>query len=501
MIKKLSLLFFFSAYFSICISQDDTTKKVFYYDSGRISSEGMMYQGKPVGYWKAFYESGLLKSEGNRLNNELQGPWKFYNENGDLKKEINYEKGLKQGLTFIYDDSCNLVRIENYEADVLDGKVREYYQADTMVRWVIPFNQGIRDGYAFEYAKDGRIITIIDYNNGFVKKKEEINRRNKLGKQGTWREFFNDGSLHTESRYKNDVLHGYYKEYDRDGKLVAAILYLDGIIQENPEELSNLEVRREYYEDGTVKSEGTYNYQGEKEGTFKSYDEKGNLIIANVFSKDVLLAKGKLNKEGQRIEEWEFYYPDSSLRAKGEYKEGLRIGKWIFYHNNGKVEQKGKYVKDEKPHGDWVWYYSNGQIWREEGFWKGREDGEAIEYDESGEVISKGQYIDGKKDGIWFYELNDHKEEGNYVEGNKDGEWVHTFLENGKVSFKGKFINGDPDGKHVYFYPNGKIKREEYYELGYEEGTWRSYDEEGNLMLTSQWEGGKEVKLDKRKVK
>ena len=72
---------------------------------------------------------------------------------------------------------------------------------------------------------------------------------------------------------------------------------------------------------------------------------------------------------------------------------------------------------------------------------------------------------------------------------------------NGKVKFKGSFINGDADGKHVYYYTNGRIKREEYYELGYEEGTWRSYDTDGNLVLTSQWEGGREVKLDKRKVK
>ena len=124
----------------------------------------------------------------------------------------------------------------------------------------------------------------------------------------------------------------------------------------------------------------------------------------------------------------------------------------------------------------------------------------AIEYNDTGKVVSKGVYIDGKKDGEWFYEMGDHKEEGKYIEGNKTGEWVYTY-NSVKTNFKGSFVNGDADGKHFYYYPNGRLKREEYYELGYEEGTWRSYDREGNLTLSSQWEGGKEVKLDKKKVK
>lgn len=482
------------------IGQNDTIEKKFFYKSGKLSSQGNMYNGQPVGYWVTYYENGITKSEGGRKAGLLSGKWKFYNEGGNLITEISYESGKKNGLTLVYDDSTNLIREEFYENDVLHGKTREYFISDSIVKWVIPYEKGIKNGTAFEYASDGRLITIVEYSNGFLKKKEEINRKNSLGKQGTWREYFEQGPLHIEARYKNNVLHGYYKEYDLDGKLVTALLYIDGIVQENPEELSNLEVRKEYYDNGIVKWEGTYNYLGEKEGTFKNYNKKGDLETAFIYSKGLLLAKGKLNKAGERIEEWEFYYPDSSLRAKGNYNEGLRIDLWMFYHSNGKIEQKGKYMKGEKPHGDWIWYHPNGEIWREEGFWKGKEEGMAVEYNDTGGVVSKGEYIDGKKDGIWFYQMNDHKEEGKYIEGNRNGEWVYTF-QNGRTNFKGSYVNGDPDGRHIYYYPNGKIKREEYYELGYEEGVWRSYDEMGNLILTSQWEGGREIKLDKKKVR
>ena len=38
----------------------------FYYDNGKVSSEGTMRDGKPDGYWKTYSQNGIIKSEGNR---------------------------------------------------------------------------------------------------------------------------------------------------------------------------------------------------------------------------------------------------------------------------------------------------------------------------------------------------------------------------------------------------------------------------------------------------
>ncbi|MEQ8323681.1 MAG: hypothetical protein RH916_03285 [Vicingaceae bacterium] len=504
MVKTIShlLIFLWLIFFYNTIkAQNDTIEKIFRFENGTVSSIGKMHDGKPVGYWRAFYQTGILKSEGNRQNRELEGNWKFYRENGDLKKEISYTKGVKNGPTKLYNDSCKLIKIERYRNNELHGKSESFYAHSGALKAVVIYEDGIKDGVAYEFAEDGRIITMTTFDHGFIKKKERINRKNDLGRQGIWREFYPaDSSLKREIRYRNDIYHGYYKEYDREGKLMVALLYLDGVVQENPEELALLETRKTYFENGGIKTEGTYNYLGEKEGSFKTFDSKGGIEKVEIYSKDALLAKGKLDKEGQRIGYWEFYYNEGQIRAKGEYKDGLRIGNWTFYHSNGRVEQKGKYQKEEKPHGDWVWFYPNGELWREESFWRGREDGQAVEYSDSGSVITKGEYIDGRKEGFWFYVMGDHREEGNYIEGNKSEEWIYYFP-NGKINFRGSYLNGDPNGKHIYYYPNGKIKKEEYYELGLQEGTWRTYDEEGNLLLTSLWEGGKEVRLDKKKVK
>jgi len=37
----------------------------FYYDNGKVSSEGNMRDGKPDGYWKTYAENGTIKNEGN----------------------------------------------------------------------------------------------------------------------------------------------------------------------------------------------------------------------------------------------------------------------------------------------------------------------------------------------------------------------------------------------------------------------------------------------------
>ena len=137
--------------------QSDTVRQSIHFDNGKISSEGFMVEGKPVGYWKSYFENGNLKSEGGRTGFELEGVWKFYNERGGISRIITYGNGRKNGFTYIYNDSSVLIREEHYENDVLHGKTREYYSSgDSLVKWVIPYDKGIMDGTAFEYEKDGR---------------------------------------------------------------------------------------------------------------------------------------------------------------------------------------------------------------------------------------------------------------------------------------------------------------------------------------------------------
>ena len=104
---------------------DPNGYNIFYYENGRIASEGNMRNGKPDGYWKTYYESGILKSEGNRKNFELDSIWTFYNDKGEISVQIAYLQGKKNGIRrTIHEDE---IIEESFVDDVKQGFNRYYY--------------------------------------------------------------------------------------------------------------------------------------------------------------------------------------------------------------------------------------------------------------------------------------------------------------------------------------------------------------------------------------
>ena len=126
----------------------------FYYINGKVSSAGIMLNGKPNGYWKTYYENGNIKSEGNRKNLLLDSIWKFYNEKGVLSQEYNYKTGKKNGLKKTFDTETNKILFEeNYALDLKQGNVN-YYKNNIKTKY-IPFINGKEEGVGKEYGKDG----------------------------------------------------------------------------------------------------------------------------------------------------------------------------------------------------------------------------------------------------------------------------------------------------------------------------------------------------------
>lgn len=502
MFRSLLLIFLFLPVFLISQNKISDGIKKFYYESGNVSSEGLIKSGKPEGYWINYYENGLIKSEGNRLNHLLDSTWIFYNEKGNFLSKINYKNGLKEGLKIQYSDSCNVIVEENFEKDIKQGLTIFYHDTIGKIIWKKqPFIDGLEDGVGYEYALDGRIITIFNYKKGTFISKESINRTDKNNlKQGVWKSFHENGKTKIESTYKDNLLNGYYKEYDNRGKLLNAVLYINGVAQSFADELQVLAIKKDFHENGKIKKEGPFDVNGKEHGTFKYFNENGELEISEQYFHGILLAKGMIDEMERRQGIWEEYYYDGQLKSKGKYIDGKKIDEWEYYFNNGKLEQKGKYVNDEKFSGIWIWYHPNGQVLREENFRKGLEDGLLQEFDDAGTLITKGEFIDGLKDGFWFFEYGDHKEEGDFRNGERNGYWVYTYP-NSKINFEGKFVEGVPDGKHKYYYDNGKLKKEEFYLMGTKTDTWKSYNELGELIITIHHKNGEEYKLDGTKLK
>ena len=90
------IIFLFLLIAGSAVGQVDSLTQ-FRYPNGILSSEGILRDGKPDGFWKTFHQNGELKSEGNRVDFKLVGTWKFYSENGKPTLKLDYLAGLKNG--------------------------------------------------------------------------------------------------------------------------------------------------------------------------------------------------------------------------------------------------------------------------------------------------------------------------------------------------------------------------------------------------------------------
>lgn len=478
---------------------------IFYFENGEKSSEGNFKNGKPEGYWKNYFQTGVLKSEGSRKNHELDSIWLFYYENGLLKEKVNYSKSVKNGESFTYSEEGFLVASYPYLNDTIQGLANFYFSDVNRIQYEKPYSGGVPVGIGFEYDRDGRVITIINYEKGVVKSMQFINRKNTTNQAtGLWIEYYEEvtdrKAKQLEGRYKNGLKNGYFREYDKNGKQLSTTKYINGEVVENAEELMSVDVVREYYPSAKVRWEKTY-LGSQPHGVWKEYDTAGVVISSLIYNKGVKLGEGVVDVKGIKQGPWKEYYVEGELRGEGDYLDGAKIGKWKFYHPNGKLEQVGKYRKGGKPHGDWIWYYENGSVRREETYINGKEEDVMTEYDTEGNVVVKGEYVGGFKEGLWEINTGDYIERGTYIEGMMNGNWEGIYKSTGKTAFKGEYIEGEPEGKHTYYYPNGKKMLEGKYLVGLKNGDWKRYDENGLLVLTIRYNNGKTERINGKKVK
>ncbi len=494
----------------LTIAQSDSLSenlnyKEFYYTNGKIASRGYLKNDKPTGYWISYYITGIKKSEGKWNNNKLDSTWIFYDQLGDTTEKISYYLGLKNGYHYQFfriEGLKNKIKSkELYLNDKRNSKSIEYYN-NGVIKKTIPFVDDQKHGLGFEYDKNENIITITRYRNNKIIVQEYINRNNADGeKEGVWKEFYENGNLKEEKNYIDGKLNGYYKIYNEEGKLLNALKYKDGKVDlESKDNELSIEIKEEYDNDGNLIYQGSYN-KNIPIGIHQYFNKDGNVIKSktyNIYGK--VIAEGIVLLNGKEDGDWIYYHKNGKKSAIGKYNKGKKQGKWTYYYKNGKVQQVGSYASD-KLTGLWSWYYETGELLKEEYYIYGELDGEVIEYTELGNIISKGNYIEGYKEGKWLYIVGDQKNQGKYVTDYKDGKWESYYIEEDKLSFEGRYVQGNPDGKHVYYYPNGQIKEERYYEEGQKVRSWSKYNERGDLVVVVQYKEGNIYKINGVKIK
>ena len=484
-LRRVILFSLLAAISSWCFGQ--TEYKVFRYDNDSIASEGTIRDGKPDGYWKTYYENGQLKSEGNRVNYLLEGLWLFYSEEGDTTLAIHYHNDLKNGPRRVY--LSDEIQEDQFVNDVRVNQSKRYDKRYHLLQ-VIPIKDGYEHGISPVYDTTGRLIEIITYKKGFMNTREVLNRYDsQCRKNGYWKAFYDNFELKWEQYYKHGLRDGYYKEYDEKGNLKKITKYVNDVEQIVESETQPLQMQHEYYPNGRVKREASFR-GGKREGTWREFDENGNVISSQIYQNGRLVQSGVMDTDGTRRGEWVELYPDSTLRAKGLFINGKRSGEWKFYYPGEVLEQIGNY-KEGKLDGTWTWYYPNGKIQKQEDFFDGVSEGKYVEFDEAGKTIVTGSYFEGMKTGRWHEQSGDVLSEGEYRNDRQVGEWI-SYYANGKVAFKGSFKGGYPDGEQYFYYQNGRLREIQSYSGGIRHGVWKKFLETGELFFEETYEQDKD---------
>ncbi len=529
--KFCSVLFLlFSLSFLSLFSQAQITKpngyNRYYYENGKISSEGLMRDGKADGYWKTYYKNGKIKIEGNRRQFLLDSIWRFYDEKGRITKSIRYNEGKKDGLTINFDTLGYFISTEFYKKDVKDGPQKTFYSKSKTKTFTIYMN-GKAEGQALEFSADSLIIGISTYKGGILQGYEKINQKDELNrKQGIWKEFYDNMELKRMRQFNDDSLDGYVKDFDSKGNLLATKKYNNGKRITKAPEIADVEIYREVYEDGTLKYEGVYS-EGEPIGTHYHYiqklrcdsslfrrDDTSDVFIRRSFCRNVpipdsaveyfngiIVAKGAVDSVRNRVGVWSEYHYTGEFKGRGLYKEGNRVGNWEFFYAGGKLEQKGTYDKKGRAQGVWKWYYESGALIREESYINGKREGEMKDYDEDGKIILQGSYVDNMKEGKWTYQTADYLEYGSYTNDEPDSLWKSFYMPSKRKYFEGKFQAGIPVGLHQGFHPSGARKYVGTYISGMKDGDWRYFDENDFNYLTITFKNDIEIKWQGEKIR
>ena len=463
---------------------------IFYYPNGVVSSEGTLVNGKPDGYWKSYNEKGTLVSEGNRKNFQLDSVWVFYAPSGEKNMEIAYLEGKKHGLRKQFFDDETV--IEEWKEDTLVNAIRAFYKTGELKR-LTPLVEGKPHGLEKEYNKEGLIIVISKYFAGILGKREFINRTDKFGlKQGSWKYFWENGNMKEEGTFLNDKKKGYFKYYDEEGNFKYVEKYDNDNLVVDATETRQMDIRTVYHPNGKPAITATY-YKGVPDGIRREFDENGIVIKGYVFTNGIVKYEGITDEQGKRQGLWKEYYPTGELKSQGHYINSNQEGDWKFYFVNQRTEVEGRY-KNGKKEGAWYWYYPNGAMLQEENWNNGKLDGEFLEYNEIGEIIVKGEYLEGTEEGEWFYIQGNAFEKGTYYDGMRTGLWTTQWRDTGTMISEIEYDKDLYNGKYTSYFGTGKMKETGKYSAGERVGTWFLYDEEGELVLTTVYDEGREIK-------
>lgn len=447
-------------------------KVINYSVNGKVSEERYFKMGEMDGQTKNYYLSGKLEYIGAYKKGKKDSIWVYYYENGKKSKEGTYKDGKMVGLWTEYHLNGALKSTCNYNKnEELDGEAKYYNKKGQL--------------YNEAKYKNKNLVNTVFYD---AQKKVIYETKNKGGDY-TFRDYYGDGSLQEEGKFKDNLKEGLFVSYYRNGTKYAEANLKSGKYEGlNTRFFPTGKMYQEfyckedefdgyfktYYQSGQVETEGFY-HLGALVGPYKVFYKNGALKERYYYSNNEMIGYGDLYDVKGRLESRN-YYSDISIDKTDLFDTTGKVIQTILFnqdssdvvtkHMNGAVREKYK-TKYGKRHGPYTEYHPNGKTKCTATYVYGSLNGLLQNFDIDGNVASSMYFRDGDKNGV---------------------ETVYD--ENGKLDYVENYVNGKLNGKKQWFYENNKVYMDRYYVNGEMDSTADYYGEDGSLALRLTYDNG-----------
>lgn len=192
--------------------------------------------------------------------------------------------------------------------------------------------------------------------------------------------------------------------------------------------------------------------KGQKQGYWKKYNDKKELLYEGHFKNDV------------PIGEFKYYHSNGKLKSKSVFIQGTHKVRTIIYHENEKKAAEGNFI-DQLKDSIWNYYDTKGQLITVESYQQGKKDGHWATYSaQTGIILEECDYSDDLLNGV-------HK----------------TYFVDGSLNTLISYINGKMNGLLETYYPNKQIYFRGMYHQDLKEKNWDFYDESGHIRKTIEY--------------
>jgi uncharacterized protein len=292
------------------------------------------------------------------------------------------------------------------------------------------------------------------------------------------------------------------------------------------EDQALVELIKERYPSGAIKVEREVTQDADGNyllhGAWRQYDDQGRLMAEGRYvrnRKDGLWRRFYRAGETPLLGTAPYKEFEAPFVSQATFRSGTLQGKWTIADAKQRKVHDVEFA-DGQRHGRATWYFPTGAVLLQANYVRGRIHGDVVKFSSDAQVVAEEQYDDGRQQGTRteFYDTNKKvkKTETGYLhaplvisklddfdagtlaafETRGDDEKHGSFQawhENGQVAKRGEFRYGLPVGKVTHWFANGQKQMEGQYIDGRQHGTWTWWHENGQKAVTGEYRDGTAV--------